>query len=154
MRSCVNVVYTTYIYLSTKKRLSPIKGRRESKMKKSRKETQIEAVKAILSGELLLEEAMKKYDVRDKRTILSWMKTISPLIQHSAFGANTIKEVAEPNANVHEYVITENSLLRKVVGLQEQLRELEKENAQIVAQRNLLIDKVTRLEHQLQTQDD
>lgn len=123
-------------------------------MKKSRKETQIEAVKAILSGELLLEEAMKKYDVRDKRTILSWMKTISPLIQHSAFGGNTIKEVTEPNANVHEYVIKENSLLRKVVGLQEQLRELEKENAQIVAQRNLLIDKVTRLEHQLQTQDD
>ncbi|PRD45515.1 hypothetical protein [Sphingobacterium haloxyli] len=112
-------------------------------MKKSRKDTQIEAVKAILAGELLLEEAMEKYDVRDKRTILNWMKSISPLIQNKT----------EPVPDVHEYVIKENSLLRRVIGLQDQLRELEEKNAQILAQRNVLMDKVTRLELKLQVQD-
>lgn len=112
-------------------------------MKKSRKDTQIEAVKAILAGELLLEEAMEKYNVKDKRTILNWMKSISPLIQNKT----------EATPYVHEYVIKENSLLRRVIGLQDQLRDLEEKNAQILAQRNILMDKVTQLEVKLQAQE-
>jgi len=112
-------------------------------MKKSKKDTQIEVVKAILEGELLLEEAMEKYGVRDKRTILNWMKSISPLIQNKT----------EPAPHVHEYVVKENSLLRKVIGLQDQLRELEEKNAQIVAQRNTLMEKVTQLEGKLHAKE-
>lgn len=114
---------------------------------------QIEAVKAIVSGELLLEEAMKKYDVKDKRTILSWMKALSPLIDHDAGSRDTIKEEIEPPPYVHEYIVKENQLLKRVIVLQDQLRELEEKNAQIQAHRNLLIDKVTRLELKLQTRE-
>ncbi|HLT87668.1 MAG TPA: hypothetical protein VKZ57_08770 [Sphingobacterium sp.] len=121
-------------------------------MKKSRKDMQIEAVKAIVSGELLLEEAMKKYDVKDKRTILSWMKALSPLVQHNPPRGDTIKEENEPIPAVHEYVVKENQLLKRVIVLQDQLRELEVKNAEIQAQRNLLMDKVTRLELKLQAQ--
>lgn len=122
-------------------------------MKKNTREVQIEAVKAIVSGELLLEEAMEKYNVKDKRTILNWMKAISPLIQPSARSLEPITEEAEPAPYVHEYIVQENHLLKKVIGLQDQLRELEEKNAQIQAHRNLLMDKVTRLELKLQVRD-
>jgi len=53
-------------------------------MKTSKKEIQMEAVKAIVAGDLLLEEAMDKYNVKDKRTMLAWIKKIMPLLNTSA----------------------------------------------------------------------
>lgn len=43
-------------------------------MKKTKKDIEIEAVKAIVSGELFLEEAMHKYYVKDRRTMIKWLK--------------------------------------------------------------------------------
>lgn len=38
------------------------------------KEVKELVVKAIITGELWLEEAMIKYNVHDKRTVVSWIK--------------------------------------------------------------------------------
>ena len=121
-------------------------------MKKSKKDVQIEAVKGILSGDLLVEEAMAKYGVKDKRTILGWMKAISPLIQHHAVRGTVIQEEVDTPADVQQYILKENLLLRRVIGLQDKLRDLEEKNAQIMAHRDLLMDKVMRLEIKLKVQ--
>ncbi|NGM65772.1 hypothetical protein [Sphingobacterium sp. SGR-19] len=123
-------------------------------MKKSRKDVQVEAVKAILSGDLLLEDAMKKYGVKDKRTIVSWMKAFSPLLQSNDYSGNTISKETVQTPSINEYIVKENQLLKRVIILQDQLRELEEKNAQIQAHRNVLMDKVTRLELKLQSRDD
>ncbi|PRD44544.1 hypothetical protein [Sphingobacterium haloxyli] len=134
-------------------------------MKKSKQEIQIEAVKAIISGELLLEEAMRKYNVKDKRTMLAWVQKTMPLLTTikpaSNGGSNSLfngsmeadfLQGANPDA-YHQDILKENALLRKVISLQEKIRELEETNGQLVKYRNLLIEKVTSLELRIQLKD-
>lgn len=149
---CAKVVCATFIekqhILLSKEMLDA-----KTHMKKSKKDVQIEAVKAIFFGDLLLEDAMKKYGVKDKRTIVSWMKAFSPLFRDNEYSRNTISEETAQTPSVNEYIVKENQLLKRVIILQDQLRELEEKNAQIQAHRNLLMDKVARLELKLQARE-
>ena len=45
--------------------------------------TKFEAVVSIVSGELYLEEAMSKYNIKDKRTVIMWMKKLLPQARSS-----------------------------------------------------------------------
>ncbi|VTP92380.1 Uncharacterised protein [Sphingobacterium daejeonense] len=45
--------------------------------------TKLEAVVSIVSGELYLEEAMSKYNIKDKRTVIMWMKKLLPQARSS-----------------------------------------------------------------------
>jgi len=45
--------------------------------------TKLEAVVSIVSGELYLEEAMSKYNIKDKRTVIMWMKKLLPQARRS-----------------------------------------------------------------------
>lgn len=131
-------------------------------MKKSKREIQIEAVKAIISGELLLEEAMDKYGVKDKRTMLAWIKKTMPLLNapESVPSKRTktlfdtpleIPFMRDTNLDFyHQDIMKENALLKKVINLQDKVRELEEMNGQLVKYRNFLIEKVTSLELKIQ----
>jgi uncharacterized protein (DUF111 family) len=45
--------------------------------------TKLEAVVSIVSGELYLEESMSKYNIKDKRTVIMWMKKLRPQARSS-----------------------------------------------------------------------
>lgn len=134
-------------------------------MKKSKKEIQIEAVKAIISGELLLEEAMDKYNVKDKRTMLGWVKKIIPLLNASQPASSQRSKtlfdtpietplLREANSDLyHQDILKENALLKKVISLQDKVRELEEMNGQLVKHRNFLMEKVSSLELKIQLKD-
>ena len=134
-------------------------------MKKSRKEIQMEAVKAIIDGDLLLEEAMEKYHVKDKRTILSWMKKAIPhtnagLDSNNSTALSTaerainINHLNEDRANSYtQDIARENELLKKVIRLQEKVQQLEEENGHLTRHRNLLMEKLTYLELRIQLKD-
>ena len=81
------------------------------------------------------------------------MKAFSPLFQDNEYSRNTISEETAQTPSVNEYIVKENQLLKRVIILQDQLRELEEKNVQIQAHRNLLMDKVARLELKLQTRE-
>ncbi|NGM66625.1 hypothetical protein [Sphingobacterium sp. SGR-19] len=124
---------------------------------KSKQELQIEAVTAIINGELLLGEAMVKYNVRDKRTILAWIKKIMPLLKKSNPEADvswdtSLKRTSEKSEPSHQDLIRENALLKKLIDLQDKVSELEKTNTQLIRHRNLLIEKVFALELRMQIQ--
>lgn len=136
-------------------------------MKRTKKEIQIEAVQSIVSGELLLEEAMKKYDVKDKRTMRSWIRKIMPTLNTapqtsdvekktlfdilSAFAVEAKQQLSPVS---HHYdVWQENTLLKKIIGLQERLYELERQNGQLERHRNLLLEKITSLELKVQLKE-
>ncbi|WP_313264093.1 hypothetical protein [Sphingobacterium sp.] len=38
------------------------------------KEVKTDVVNAIVHGELWLEEAMKKYNIQDRRTVITWLR--------------------------------------------------------------------------------
>lgn len=131
-------------------------------MKKSKHDIQLEAVKAILSGELLLEEAMQKFNVKDKRTMVAWVQKMKPIMEMSAEIPDPIKKMMSDqlvglssidNTTVvssHEHLRTENVLLKKVVFMQDKIRELEEVNGRLLIDRKFLSEKVTRLELKLQ----
>lgn len=128
---------------------------------KSKQELQIEAVKAILSGELLLEEAMAKYNVKDKRTMSAWIKKTMPLLKmlkpasKYSFDTpfHTISEISErDNHDVSSDIVRENSLLKRIITLQDKVRELEEKNALLTRHRDLLMEKVSSLELRIQVQ--
>jgi hypothetical protein len=134
-------------------------------MKTSKKEIQMEAVKAIVAGDLLLEEAMDKYNVKDKRTMLAWIKKIMPLLNTSAPASvqqsKTLFDmpVETPllrDAHYDAYnqdILRENALLKRVINLQDKVRELEEVNGLLARHRNLLLEKVTSLELKIQLRD-
>lgn len=134
-------------------------------MKKSKKEIQIEAVKAIISGELLLEEAMDKYNVKDRRTMLAWVKKMMPLLNASEPVSNQRSKtlfdmpvesplLRDTNSDLyHQDILRENALLKKVINLQDKVRELEEVNGQLARHRNLLLERVTSLELKIQLRD-
>ncbi|MBD1422388.1 hypothetical protein [Sphingobacterium chuzhouense] len=134
-------------------------------MKKSKKEIQLEAVKAIVSGELLLEEAMDKYSVKDKRTMLAWIKKTMPLLKvsepTSSKRSKTLFDLPmetpllrDTNSDLyHQDILKENALLKRVINLQDKVRELEEMNGQLVKHRNFLMEKVTSLELKIQLKD-
>ncbi|TYR33286.1 hypothetical protein FXV77_17645 [Sphingobacterium phlebotomi] len=135
-------------------------------MKKSKKETQTEAVKAIISGELLLEEAMDKYNVKDKRTMLAWVKKTMPLLKASESASSSQRSktlfdmpvetplLRDTHSDLyHNDVLRENALLKKVINLQDKVRELEEMNGQLIKYRNFLMEKVSSLELKMQLKD-
>ncbi|PRD54069.1 hypothetical protein [Sphingobacterium gobiense] len=119
---------------------------------KSKQEIQLEAVNAILSGELLLEEAMAKYNVKDKRTMLAWIKKMIPLLRSLTSQTDSSTETLRGTAsrrhhnNLDTHILQENTLLRKVISLQDKVSELEKTNMQLIRHRNLLLEKISLLE--------
>lgn len=133
----------------------------QAKQMKFKQELQIEAVKAILSGELLLEEAMVKYNVKDKRTMIAWIKKTMPHLktlkpeseQRSDDSFNTISETPERyNHDVSSDILRENLLLKKIIALQDKMHELEEKNALLARHRDLLMEKVSSLELRVQIQ--
>lgn len=127
-------------------------------MKKSKKEIQIEAVKAITSGELLLEEAMDRYNIKDKRTMLAWVKKIVPLLNTSkpmsSQRTKTLFDMPRETPILreiksdlhHQDILEENALLKRLISLQDKVRELEETNGQLIKHRNILMERVTTLE--------
>jgi len=125
-------------------------------MKKSK--IQIEAVKAITSGELLLEEAMDRYNIKDKRTMLAWVKKIVPLLNTSKpmsiQRTKTLFDMPRETAILreiksdlhHQDILEENALLKRLISLQDKVRELEETNGQLIKHRNILMERVTTLE--------
>lgn len=135
-------------------------------MRRTKKEIQLEAVKAILSGELLLEEAMARYSVKDRRTMLSWVRKIAPILKENSqsieahediHARQPIKPVRIQEAIVgldyHDLWVENNALLRKVISLQERLSELQAQNEQLNRHRNMLLEKVTSLELKVELKD-
>ncbi|PRD49372.1 hypothetical protein [Sphingobacterium haloxyli] len=128
---------------------------------KSKQELQIEAVTAIITGELLLEEAMIKYNVKDKRTMTAWIKKTMPLLktpkteseQRLDILFNTVSETAERyNHDGSLDILRENSLLKRIIVLQDKVRELEEKNSLVTRHRDLLMEKVSSLELRIQIQ--
>lgn len=129
---------------------------------KSKQEIQLEAVKAILSGELLLEEAMEKYNVKDKRTMTAWVKKTMPFLQASQ-ASSPPKRDASVHAPAHapqehqyeteyQHITRENELLKKIITLQDQVRELKDKNMLLTRHRDLLLKKVSALESRVQNE--
>ncbi|MBD1424511.1 hypothetical protein [Sphingobacterium arenae] len=121
---------------------------------KSKQELQIEAVKAIVSGELLLEEAMVTYNVKDKRTMLAWIKKTMPLLKiakpepNKGFRTtfNTVNEISGLyNQEASQGLLKENSLLKRIIALQDRVRDLEEKNSLLTRHRDLLMEKVSSL---------
>lgn len=99
----------------------------------SKQKIQLEAVKAILNGELFIEEAMVKYNVKDKRTISAWIKKTLPLLEMAkalpAHKEPTAPLKQQPNREAPYFdVLRENALLKKVIELQDKVLELESKN--------------------------
>ena len=117
---------------------------------KHKTETQQEAVKAILNGELLLEEAMEKYQVKSPRTILAWIKKHSPAINavQEATPATATKSQSPSNTTTQnsplgtEELFSETKLLKKIISLQEKVYQLEKLNAHLLQQWGQLLEKI------------
>lgn len=112
---------------------------------KSKQELQREAVNAIMKGELLLEEAMVRYNVKDKRTISAWIKKNAPLLK-----AAEAQELYK--TEFHQHLLRENILLEKVIELQHKICKLEEKNTQLTRHRDLLMEKVSSLELRVQIQ--
>lgn len=88
-------------------------------MKKTKSEIQQEAVESILRGDLLLEEAMEKYQIKDKRTIANWVKKLAPKLASVKTDASNQQDYAN--------LRRETTLLRKITALQERVQQLEEE---------------------------
>ena len=123
---------------------------------KHKESIQFEAVKAILNGELLLEQAMHKYAVKDKRTLRSWLRKYSPIIRASQETAadkpasdrhNSPDKAAPSNAHFFDEV----SLLKKIVSLQDKVQQLERLNAHLLQQWAQLLEKIDITELQSST---
>jgi|SRR5690606_5126266 len=126
------------------------------KQMKPKQALQLEAVKAILNGELLVEEAMAKYNVKDKRTMTAWIKKTIPLLDASRT-TNRSRSEASSNSDghvrqghkheiYHQQITTENALLKKIIALQDQVRELEEKNVLLKHHRDRLLQKISSLE--------
>lgn len=75
----VSPSFHTKLILTSKDEIKCFKE--QVKQMKSKQELQLEAVKAIITGELFLEEAMVKYNVKSKRTMTTWIKKLLPLLE-------------------------------------------------------------------------
>ena len=119
-----------------------------------KEEIKLQAVQAILDGELLLEEAMEKYQVKDKRTLRSWLNKYSPIIRASQ--EITAGKSASDNRNSQDksvpsstHLFDEVSLLKKIVSLQDKVQQLERLNAHLLQQWAQLLEKIDITELQL-----
>lgn len=127
---------------------------------KFKQEIQLEVVKAVVNGELFLEEAMVKYKIKDKRTILEWIKKTKPLLEalkpQADYDTNPLPNIAgkTPSTTDHDtldlHIWRENTLLQKVVSLQDKVSKLEKTNMQLARHRDLLLERVSLLELRIQ----
>ncbi|MFD2905726.1 hypothetical protein [Sphingobacterium anhuiense] len=52
-------------------------------MRKIPKETKLEAVRAIVRGELLVKEAMHLYHIKHEKTIIGWIKLLLPEVKEN-----------------------------------------------------------------------
>ncbi|TYR37909.1 hypothetical protein FXV77_01075 [Sphingobacterium phlebotomi] len=125
---------------------------------KSKKELQIEAVKAIINGDLLFEEAMVKYHVKDKRTMSAWINKTIPLLktpkpESKISAGSSFNTIAASSEHMMTDILREeNSLLKKVIDLLDKVRELEDKNTLLTRHRDLLMEKVSSLELRVQIQ--
>lgn len=113
----------------------------------SKREIQLEAVKAILSGELLIEEAMVKYNVKDKRTISSWVKKTIPILEMAtdipAYGEKATPP-SDTDTDVPPFdVVRENTLLKKIIELQDRVSQLERKNTRLKELRDHLMEELS-----------
>lgn len=112
--------------------------------KDMKEEIKIQAVQAILDGELLLEEAMEKYQVKDKRTVLSWMKKFTPRLRSSTTSkpAPQAEQSQDfdfvPEATASGSLFSEKSLLQKIIYLQDKIQQLEECNRRLLQQQQYL----------------
>ena len=121
-------------------------------MRKKKHEVQLEVTKAIISGELLLEEAMLKYGIKDKRTIQSWLRKVvncpssdsrsknkpSQLVSNEV--KRSLPTFISKSAKSYDEIYAENILLKKVLSLEDRVKELEEMNRLLVKQRDVLLE--------------
>lgn len=120
---------------------------------KTKQELQLEAVKAILNGELLLEEAMEKYAIKDRRTISAWVRKFAPQLLPKVTLSETDKT---SNTNIlhtdqSQTTVPQTNLPKQLRNFEARIQQLEELNNLLIRQMNLLAERF----HQLnQTQTD
>lgn len=105
------------------------------KRNRVRKEIKLEIVNAILSGELFLEEAMRKYNIRNEISVINWIKEYRPKVEGNMRIADNILEKRK---------IRDEGLL--VAGIYQKIQELEETNRLLREEKAYLVEKVSVLE--------
>ncbi len=105
------------------------------KRNRVRKEIKLEIVNAILSGELFLEEAMRKYNIRNEISVINWIKEYRPKVEGNMRITDNILEKRK---------IRDEGLL--VAGIYQKIQELEETNRLLREEKAYLVEKVSVLE--------
>ena len=106
----------------------------------------MEVVKAILNGDLLVEEAMAKYQIKDKRTIGAWIRKFSPFLQATK-EAGSLNPAAIFCARDSHTPRTRDydTLLKHIHTLETKIQQLEDINKLVLQNATLLAEKVNVL---------
>ncbi|KKO89240.1 hypothetical protein AAW12_24335 [Sphingobacterium sp. Ag1] len=108
------------------------------KNKRLSKESKIAIVCAIASGNLLIQEAMEKYHVAKKSTIISWIKTL----------LTEARERME-NARIDQAVTKRSDLENIGIRMFERIEKLEKERLNYEIEKSSLKERISNLEAKL-----
>ena len=95
-------------------------------MAKSNGKIQMEVAHAIIAGDLFVEEAMLKYNIKSKRTVAAWVK--------KAMSVSTDSGKAQ------------ELLQKKILELEDKIRRLEEQNLESAQYQTFLARKLTMLE--------
>ena len=114
---------------------------------KTKEELQLEAVRSILNGDLLLEEAMAKYAVKDRRTIAGWVRKLAPLLQSSTdiSAAPKTDSNKKKATSITQITAPQQNLPEQLRNLEVRLQQLEELNSLLMRHMNLLAEQLHQL---------